>query len=140
LGELSLWRVAMKPGKPLALGKIGNTPFLGLPGNPVSTFVTFALFARPFIRTMQGIRNACPRALPATAMFDWPKPGKRREYVRARRVQGDDKQLQIEIYPKQGSGVLTSTCWAEGLVEIREGTTVSPGDTVSYTPFSELIT
>lgn len=139
LGELKMWRIAMKPGKPLAFGMVGDTPFMGLPGNPVSVFVTYCLFVSPFLKSMQGRVDVLPKSLSMTAAFDWPKPGKRQEYLRARVIVDEEGQSAVEVFSHQGSGVLTSTSWAEGLVMIPVGATVKKGDTVSYTPFTELL-
>lgn len=142
LGSLDMWRIAVKPGKPLAFGWIGEgegaTPFIGLPGNPVSSFVTFLLFARPFLLGCMGADDAAPVTFPITAAFEWPKPGKRREYLRAQVAMGENGP-EASLHPRQGSGVLTSTSWADGLVIVPEGVTVAPGDTVQYLPFSELL-
>lgn len=136
VGELNLWRIRMKPGKPLAFGKIGDVPFIGLPGNPVSVFVTFILFARPFILKRQGRTENNPLAFPVFAGFDYQSK-KRREYIRVH-ISGDAMQKQVaECYPKQGSDVLSSAAWATGLIEVPEQTTVNRGDTVRYLPFSE---
>ncbi|MCB1734505.1 MAG: molybdopterin molybdotransferase MoeA [Gammaproteobacteria bacterium] len=139
LGSLDLWRIAMKPGKPLAYGSVNGTPFIGLPGNPVSVFATFLLFARPFLRTMMGIERALPEAIRVEAGFDWPKPGKRQEYLRARLRRGGDGHAIATLYPHQGSGVLTSTVWADGLVIVPIGETVAIGDRVQYLPFGDLL-
>jgi molybdopterin molybdotransferase len=136
VGELNLWRIRMKPGKPLAFGRIGQVPFIGLPGNPVSTFVTFLLFARPFIQRMQGRAQTTPPGWPVQAGFEY-QAKQRREYVRVRITQGRDGAPVAETYPRQGSDVLSSVVWADGLAEIMEGSRVSPGDTVRYLPFSE---
>jgi len=131
IGELTLWRVRMKPGKPLAFGHIGDTPFMGLPGNPVSVFVTFLLFARPCLQTLQGCGESEPHRYPVRSGFNYQAKG-RREYVRVR--------LEAEVamkYPRQGSDVLSSVAWADGLVEIAEDTRVHTGDMVSFLPFSE---
>ena len=130
LGDLHLWRLAIKPGKPLAFGKINHTPFVGLPGNPVSVFATFMLFVSPVIKTMQGRYWQKPTAVSVTAGFDWPKPDSRREFLRARLEQDESLGLVARIYPNQDSGVLTSTAWAQGFVEITEGTTVKAGDNI----------
>ncbi|MFT5226112.1 MAG: molybdopterin molybdotransferase, partial [Polaribacter sp.] len=139
LGDLHLWRLAIKPGKPLAFGKINQTPFIGLPGNPVSVFATFMLFVSPVIKTLQGRHWQKPTAIPVTAGFDWPKPDSRREFLRARLEQDESLGLVALIYPNQDSGVLTSTAWAQGFVEIAEGATVKTGDKVDYLPFSEFL-
>lgn len=136
LGELKLWRLAIKPGKPLAYGRVDDTAFVGLPGNPVSVFATFYLFVCPLIKQMQGRSWQKPRAIPMIADFDWPKPDSRREFLRAR-LTHDKGQPRVSIYPKQDSGVLTSTVWADGFVEIAERQTVRAGDTVDYLPFNQ---
>ncbi|MFZ5483670.1 MAG: gephyrin-like molybdotransferase Glp [Pseudomonadota bacterium] len=134
LGTIDLWKVAMKPGKPLVHGRIGTTDFLGLPGNPVSAFVVFCLFARPFLLARMGATVTDPQAFTVAAGFDWPKPGKRREFLRARIEAG-----RAVLYPNQGSGVLTSLAWADGLVDLEIGTTVNAGDPVRFLPLSELL-
>ncbi len=136
LGQIDMWRINMKPGKPLAFGHVDNTPFIGLPGNPVSVFVTFCLFARPYLLKTQGASNIMPKQLIVKAGFDWNQTGPRREYVRARLMPGTNV---VEIYPKQGSGVLSSVVWAEGLVEIPENSTIKKGDDVSYLSFADLL-
>lgn len=139
LGRLEMWRVAVKPGKPLTFGRIGDADFLGLPGNPVSTLVTFCLFARPFILRRQGSDDVGTPRFRVNAGFEWPKAGVRREYVRARLEQEHSGHHRAHLYPKQGSDVLTSAVWAQGLVEIPEGTTVAPGDGVDYLSFRDLL-
>ncbi len=136
LGELRLWRLNIKPGKPLAYGRIDDTAFIGLPGNPVSVFATFCLFVIPVIRILQGRGWRKPRAFPLAADFDWPRPDSRREFLRARLVDGDAAP-RVQVYPQQDSGVLTSTVWADGFVEIAENQTVARGDTVNYLPFEQ---
>ncbi|MDT8405223.1 gephyrin-like molybdotransferase Glp [Sulfuriflexus sp.] len=138
LGSVDMWRVAMKPGKPVAFGQLGESAFIGLPGNPVSAFATFCLFARPFILRMMGVQEVMPRRLPVTADFDWPKEGPRREFVRAQ-LRAEDGLMKATLYPAQGSGVLTSTVWADGFVEIPEHTTVKQGDSVTWLDFLELL-
>lgn len=133
-GALELWQIAMKPGKPLAFGRVREVPFIGLPGNPVSSFVTFLLFARPFILKRQGVADVLPRPLPLRADFDLPKPDKRREFLRVR----VNAQGGLELFPNQNSAVLTSCAWADGLVDNPAGRAIARGDTVSYLPFSEL--
>ncbi len=133
-----MWRVAVKPGKPLAYGRVGSADFIGLPGNPVSTLLTFCLFVRPFLLRRQGVPEVLSTALAVPAAFRWPRPGRRREYLRARLEQGSDG-VAVNIFPKQGSDVLTSTVWADGLVEIRAGETVEPGDLVPYYSFAGLL-
>lgn len=137
LGELRLWRIGIKPGKPLAYGQIDATAFMGLPGNPVSVFATFCLFVCPVIRILQGRGWQKPLPLPLIADFDWPKPDSRREFLRARLTSADDGQTRVQVYPNQDSGVLTSTVWADGFVEIAENQTVAAGDVVNYLPFAQ---
>jgi molybdopterin molybdotransferase len=139
LGELRLWRLGIKPGKPLAYGQINDTAFIGLPGNPVSVFATFCLFVCPVIQIMQGRSWSKPLALRVRADFDWPKPDSRREFLRARLRPGADGESRVEIYPNQDSGVLTSTVWADGFVEIAENSTVRRGDAVDYLPFAQFL-
>jgi molybdopterin molybdotransferase len=137
LGELRLWRLAIKPGKPLAYGQINETAFIGLPGNPVSVFATFCLFVCPVIQTLQGRTWYEPISLPVSADFDWPKPDSRREFLRARLALDANGQTVAQIYPNQDSGVLTSTVWADGFVEIAENQTVQAGEPVNYMPFAQ---
>lgn len=139
LGTLQLWQIAMKPGKPFAYGQIphagGSAHFMGLPGNPVSSFVTFGLLVRPFLLRLQGVHDFAPKAIAATAGFDWPRADKRREFLRVR--QGADGTL--ELFPNQSSGVLTSAAWADGVVDNPAGQTIARGDTVRFLPFAELL-
>lgn len=133
-GELALWKLAIKPGKPLTFGHFRGVPVIGLPGNPASTLVTFGLLTRPYLLRRQGVVDVTPLRFDMPAGFDWPKAGTRREYLRARIEQG-----QVRIYKNQSSGVLRSAAWAEGLVEVREGSTPKQGDSVPFIPFSELL-
>jgi molybdopterin molybdotransferase len=133
-GSLLMWRIAMKPGRPLAFGRVGAAAFIGLPGNPVSSFVTFLIFVRPFLLRTQGIGEVAPRALELRADFDWPRPDARREFLRARR----NSQGGLELYPTQDSAVLMSTAWADGLVDNPAGQAIRAGDRVRFLPFSEL--
>lgn len=139
LGDLHLWRLRIKPGKPLAFGTIDSTPFIGLPGNPVSVFATFCLFVAPLIKTLQGRFWQKPIAIQVNAGFDWPKPDTRREFLRARLEPDDDQMLVAKIYQNQDSGVLSSTVWADGFVEIAEGQTLKAGDKVDYLSFEQLL-
>jgi len=138
LGTISMWRLKIKPGKPLVLGHVEETPIIGLPGNPVSAFVTCLLFVRPFLLRMQGLNEVAPSSYPVTADFDWTRPGIRREFLRAR-VRNEEGEALADIHPRQGSGVLSSTCWANGLVVIPEQTQVEKGDRVQFIPFRELM-
>lgn len=135
LGALDLWQIAMKPGKPFAYGHVGNAHFIGLPGNPVSSFVTFLLLVRPFLLKLQGATQVEPQAVQLPAHFDWPRPDKRREFLRARR----NAQGGLELFANQSSGVLTSTVWADGLVDVPAGTTIARGDAVRFLPLAELL-
>ena len=135
LGALDLWQIAMKPGKPFAYGHVGDAHFIGLPGNPVSSFVTFLLLVRPFLLKLQGATRLVPPAIHLPAHFDWPRPDKRREFLRARR----NAQGSVELFPNQSSGVLTSTVWADGLVDVPAGHTIQRGDAVRFLPLAELL-
>lgn len=134
-GALELWQIAMKPGKPLAFGQVRTVPFIGLPGNPVSSFVTFLLFARPFILKRQGVREVTVRSRPMRADFDWPRPDRRREFLRVR-VNADGG---LDLFPNQNSAVLTSCAWADGLVDNPPGQAIASGASVAYLPFAELL-
>ena len=139
LGRLDLWNIAMRPGKPVAFGRIGETPFFGSPGNPVSLFVTFCLFARPIILRMQGMTgDLTPRTLRLRAGFDWPKPDKRTEFHRARLETGEDGETELAVYPSRSSAVLSSVAWADGLIEIAPGQVIARGDQVDFIPFANL--
>jgi len=133
LGELKMWRIAMKPGKPVAYGKVGDAIFMGLPGNPVSTFVTFLLFVRPLISKMHGAKKYLNTFANVRAAFDWPAVS-RQEYLRVR-LEQDDSWVVAKLFPHQGSGVLSSTCWADGLVKVAIDTEIKQGDVVSYLQF-----
>jgi len=133
LGELSMWRIAMKPGKPVAFGKVDEALFMGLPGNPVSVFVTFLIFARPLILKLQGVNNYLTKYTSVIADFDWASV-KRQEYLRVR-LHKENGKTAAQLFPHQGSGVLSSASWADGLVEVAVGTEVKKGDTVSYLSF-----
>ncbi len=133
-GELALWKLAIKPGKPLTFGHYRGVPVIGLPGNPASTLVTFGLLTRPYLLRRQGVADVTPLRFDVPAGFEWTKAGTRREYLRARIDNG-----QVRIYKNQSSGVLRSAAWAEGLVEVREGSTPQPGDSVPFIPLSELL-
>ena len=139
LGELNMWKLAIRPGKPVAFGHIGDTPFIGAPGNPVSLFVTFLLFARPFILKCMGLNDWRPRFLDMKAGFDWPRPDKRREFHRARLQRAQDGGNEVIVYPSRSSAVLSSAVWADGLVMIGESQQIARGDTVKYLPFCELL-
>jgi molybdopterin molybdotransferase len=151
LGELSLWQLAIKPGKPFAYGKVnrtgnnsgnntGNTEvmanachFMGLPGNPVSSFVTFLLLVRPFVLALQGVTQTDITRTAMTANFDWPRADKRREFLRVKR----NAQGGLDLFPNQSSGVLTSAVWGDGVVDNPVGQTIAKGDTVHFISFAE---
>ena len=133
-GRLLVWRIAMKPGRPLAFGRVGEAAFVGLPGNPVSSFVTFLIFVRPFLLRTQGLTAVHPKSIPARADFDWPEPDARREFLRVKwNAQGG-----LDLYPTQDSAVLTSTSWAHGLVDNPAAQAIRRGDMVRFLPYSEL--
>jgi molybdopterin molybdotransferase len=140
-GRLNMWQIAVKPGKPLAFGEVdranksGSAYFLGLPGNPVSSFVTFLLFVRPFILRLQGVEDVIPKAVPMRADFTWPKADRRNEFLRAR----INAEGGLDLFPNQGSGVLTSTVWGDGLIDNPPGRTIAAGDTVNFLPFNALL-
>jgi len=133
-GELALWKLAIKPGKPLTCGHFRGVPVIGLPGNPASTLVTFAMLARPYLLRRQGVQAVEPLKFQVPAGFVWPKPGNRREYLRGRLEQG-----RALIYKNQSSGVLRSAAWADGLVEVLEERTLVEGDWVGFIPLSEVL-
>ncbi|KPX57160.1 Molybdopterin biosynthesis protein MoeA [Pseudomonas amygdali pv. hibisci] len=133
-GELTLWKLAIKPGKPLTFGHFRGVPVIGLPGNPASTLVTFALLARAYLLRRQGVIDVAPLQFPVPAGFVWTRPGNRREYLRGRLEQG-----RAVAYRNQSSGVLRSAAWADGLIEVREGSTVAEGDWVNFIPLSEVL-
>jgi molybdopterin molybdotransferase len=135
LGYIDAWRVRMKPGKPFTFGRVFETPFFGLPGNPVAAFTCFHLFALPALRRLQGLPDMAVQAEPVTADFEFAA-GDRREYLRARLITQLGQRV-AQIYPNQGSAVLASTVWAEGFIQVQEGTTIKPGDRVAFIPFSQ---
>ncbi len=144
-GRLDLWQVAIKPGKPLAFGRVRRAAahganddrdsalFIGLPGNPVSSFVTFLLAVRPVLYRLAGAEAALPPPLPMRADFDWPRADVRREFLRVRR----NAQGGLDLFPNQSSGVLTSAVWGDGLVDVPPGQAFERGSTVAYRPFSD---
>jgi molybdopterin molybdotransferase len=138
-GELHLWQVRTKPGKPLAYGTVQGTPFIGLPGNPVSVFVTLCMFGMPFIRAAQGQHTPFPAAQRARLAKAVDKPLKRREFVRVRLDHQADQLPLAEPFPRQGSDVLTSTVWADGLLEIPEELSLPQGAILNYWPFEVLL-
>ncbi|MEY4363245.1 MAG: molybdopterin molybdenumtransferase MoeA [Pseudomonadota bacterium] len=138
LGELNLWQLAIKPGKPFAYGHVRRADastchFMGLPGNPVSSFVTFLLLVHPFLLAMQGATQTTVKAQTMTADFDWPRADKRREFLRVRR----NAHGGLDLFPNQSSGVLTSAVWGEGVVDNPPGRTIARGDAVSFLSFAQ---
>ena len=142
-GRLDLWQIAIKPGKPLAFGAVrkseqtsdGEAWFIGLPGNPVSSFVTFLLFVRPFILKLQGREERPFQPYLMRADFDWPKADRRNEFLRVKM----NPQGGLDLFPNQSSGVLTSASWGDGLVDCPPGQPFKKGDLVKYIPFDVLL-
>lgn len=139
-GRLALWQIAMKPGKPLAFGEVrrasgGSAWFIGLPGNPVSAFVTYLMLVRPFVASLQGLGQILPRALSLRADCDWSKPDRRREFLRA----SINQDGGLSLFPNQNSAVLTSTARSDGLIDNPPGQPIRRGDTVRFLPFAELL-
>lgn len=135
-GKLSMWQIAVKPGKPLAFGEVQQAFFIGLPGNPVSSFVTFLMFVRPFVLRLQGVQGPiAPRAFQLRADFDWPKADKRNEFLRARINEAGG----VELFRNQSSGVLTSTVWGDGVIDNPPNNPIVAGDMVRFIPFNELL-
>jgi molybdopterin molybdotransferase len=139
-GRVNMWQIAVKPGKPLAFGEVnraadGRAFFLGLPGNPVSSFVTFLLFVRPFILRLQGVQNVAPKVLTLRADFTLAKGDRRNEFLRAR-INGDGG---LDLFPNQSSGVLTSTVWGDGLIDNPPNKPIAKGELVRFLPFSDLM-
>jgi molybdopterin molybdotransferase len=144
LGELNLWQIAIKPGKPFAYGKVrkagsdDSCHFIGLPGNPVSSFITFLVLVRPFILKLQGVENAMPiatQSVAAKANFTWAKADKRREFLRVKR----NASGGLDLFPNQSSGVLTSAVWGDGVVDNPPGQTIAIGDMVQFVSFADLL-
>jgi molybdopterin molybdotransferase len=140
LGALHFWRIAIRPGRPLAFGRVGTVPFIGLPGNPVAAWVTFLMFARPALLHLAGAAPVPPQRFPVAAGFAFAKKPGRREWLRGTVRRGDDGRLVAERFPNEGSGIFTSVVASTGLIELPEGMgPVQPGDTVDYLPFSEVV-
>jgi len=138
-GQLDMWKIAIKPGKPLAFGEVrrdgGKAWFIGLPGNPVSAIVTFLIMVRPFVLRLQGVTNVTPRTFNLRADFDWLRPDVRAEFLRARMNENGG----VDLHPNQGAGVVTSLCWGDGLVMNRPSLAINKGDSVRFVPYSELL-
>jgi molybdopterin molybdotransferase len=142
LGRLHVWRLAIKPGRPIALGQLEDgsrqVPFIGLPGNPVAAMVTFLRVVRPILLRLMGARDAGPRLYRVRAQFDHKKKKDRREFLRARLVTESDGSLIAVKFPREGAGILSSLVEAEGLVELPESLTrLEPGSMVDFLPFNE---
>lgn len=139
-GKLSMWKIAVKPGKPLAFGEVNaggsrKAHFIGLPGNPVSSFVTFLVFVRPFVLRCQGVARVDPLSYPLRADFDWLKPDSRREFLRVK-LNADGG---LDLYKNQSSAVLSSAVWGDGFVDNPARQSIRRGDMVKFLPFSELL-
>ena len=139
LGQLNLWRVAIQPGKPLAFGRVGNTPWIGLPGNPAAALITALIIARPALLHAQGVTHCSHQALHIPAAFEWKKPRPRQQYLHARLALQNNGQLHAQIHPKQSSAMLSAASWADGLIEIKAQQTVQKGDLVQFVAYSELL-
>lgn len=134
-GALEMWKIAMKPGKPLAFGHVGDCAFIGLPGNPVSSFVTFLMMVRPFILATQGACRPGPRRLALEADFDWQRPDARREFLRGR----ISDEGRVQLFGNQGPAALSSIVWAEGLVDVPAGTAIKRGEMVRFISYGDLL-
>lgn len=138
-GTIDLWQIAIKPGKPFAFGRVrssGNAAhFIGLPGNPVSGFVTFLVLVRPMLLKLAGVTQVQPASFALRADFDWPRPDNRREFLRAR----TNAAGGLDLHPKQGSAVMTSTVWADGLVDNPAGHAIARGEVVRFLPLASLL-
>ena len=135
LGSLDLWQIAIKPGKPFAYGRVNEAHFIGLPGNPVSSFVTFLLLVRPFLLKLQGATQVAAPSRTGLAGFNWSRPDKRREFLRVRL----NNQGALELFANQSSGVLTSAVWGDGLVDNPPGQVIASGDQVRFMSFKEFL-
>ncbi|MGB5009431.1 MAG: molybdopterin-binding protein, partial [Candidatus Dechloromonas phosphoritropha] len=138
-GQIDMWKISIKPGKPLAFGEVrregGKAWFIGLPGNPVSAFVTFMVMVRPFVLRLQGVSDVALRSYAMRADSDWLRPDMRTEFLRGR----INDQGGVELYPYQGSGIATSLCWGDGLVMNPPALAFKCGDSVRFVPFAELL-
>ncbi|WP_339488016.1 gephyrin-like molybdotransferase Glp [Pseudomonas rhizophila] len=139
LGSVDLWRLAIQPGKPLAFGEVAGKPWIGLPGNPSAALITALIVVRPFLFRAQGMDEVLPIPLQLPARFDWPKPNRRRQYLRAKLVPGADGSLCVELHPQQSSAMLAAACWADGLAVVECQARVRMHDKVMYLPFASLM-
>ena len=135
LGTLDLWQIAIKPGKPFAYGRLSGAHFIGLPGNPVSSYVTFLLLVRPFLLKLQGVTDVAVKSIAMPAHFTGAKADKRREFLRVKRNQAGG----LDLFSNQSSGVLTSATWGDGLLDNPPGHSIQYGDMVRFISFSELL-
>ena len=135
LGQLDLWQIAIKPGKPFAHGRIGAAHFIGLPGNPVSSFITFLVLVRPFLLRMQGAADVAMPGQRLRADFAWPRADRRREFLRVRRNAAGG----LDLFANQSSGVLTSAVWGDGFIDNPPGQTIARGDSVRFVSFGDLL-
>ncbi|WP_058542400.1 gephyrin-like molybdotransferase Glp [Pseudomonas fluorescens] len=139
LGSVDLWRLAIQPGKPLAFGEVAGKPWIGLPGNPSAALITMLIIVRPFLFRAQGMEDVLPVALQLPAGFDWPKPNRRRQYLRAKLAPSADGSLCVELHPQQSSAMLAAACWADGLAVVECQAQVHKHDKVMYLPFASLM-
>ncbi len=139
LGNLSLWKLAIKPGKPFSFGRVGGTPFFGLPGNPVAVFVTFLMLVKPYLLKMQGVHNIHTKKYQLPAGFEVVEAGSRQEYIRVRLQENQQGQQELIPFSNQGSSVMTSTSWAEGLAIIPINTKIEKGDSIQFLPYTGLL-
>ncbi|MBT2295835.1 molybdopterin molybdotransferase MoeA [Pseudomonas fluorescens] len=139
LGSVDLWRLAIQPGKPLAFGEVAGKPWIGLPGNPSAALITALIVLRPFLFRAQGMDEVLPVPLQVPAGFDWPKPNRRRQYLRAKLAPSADGSLCVELHPQQSSAMLAAACWADGLAVVECQTQVRLHDKVMYLPFASLM-
>lgn len=140
LGELKLWRIAMRPGKPLAFGMVNDTPIIGLPGNPVAMFVGFCVIARAFVLKMQGAADTALKPVQLPLARDWPTPDKRREYMRAKMQSVAPGRFEVELHHSRSSGVISSLTWSDGLAILPENRALRAGELVDFLPYSALFT
>ena len=139
LGELGLWKLAIKPGKPFSYGKVAGIPFFGLPGNPVAVFVTFAMLVRPYLMKIQGCRTLTAPSLQIKSGFTQASANSRLEFVRVRLQTNANGEQVLEAFGNQGSSIMTSLSWADGLAEIPLGETVVVGQCLKFIPFTGLL-
>ncbi len=139
LGELGLWKLAIKPGKPFSFGRVAGVPFFGLPGNPVAVFVTFSMLVRPYLLKIQGCRMLAPPSLQVKSGFSLASANSRLEFVRVRLQTNAKGEQVLEAFGNQGSSIMTSLSWADGLAEIPLGETVAAGQCLKFIPFNGLL-